>query len=323
MSYSESVELGVDQFLAHKRALGRKYLSEEAELRLLIAFAAERGVTGLQELTPALLDDFLGSRPRSRPRSFNHLLGVVGCLLDWAVSQQLLEVSPLRARRRRVTSNRIPFLFDPAQARRLLDAAGGLADNSRAPQRGVSYRTLFALCYGLGLRAGEVCGLCLGDVDAARDLLVVRGGKFGKSRLVPHGPKIAALVGEQLDRRHRKGAVHDEEPLFTFDGTRHVHPGTASQTFHQLVLTLELPVPDGVSPPRLHSLRHSFAVGCLLRWYREGLDPAAKLDQLSTFMGHVAPSSTAVYLTITPALLEEANRRFERFAEPAWTETQR
>jgi integrase len=73
----------------------------------------------------------------------------------------------------------------------------------------------------------------------------------------------------------------------------------------------------------LHSLRHSFAVGRLLRWYREGLDPAARLHQLSTFMGHVDPGSTQVYLTITPALLDEANRRFEAFAQPAWTEAAR
>jgi integrase len=323
MSHSESIELTVDRFLEHKRALGRKYLSEEAELRLLIRFAAGQGVIGLEELTPALLDDFLGSRPRSRPRSFNHLLGVVACLLDWAVGQQLLVVSPLRARRRRAAATRIPFLFDQAQARRLLDAAGALADNARAHQRGVTYRTMFALCYGLGLRAGEACGLRLGDVDTTRDLLIVRGGKFGKSRLVPHGPRIAQLLGEQLKRRRGSASIDENAPLFTFDGLRSVHPCTASQTFHQLVLTLELPVPAGVSPPTLHSLRHSFAVGCLLRWYREGLDPAARLHQLSTFMGHVAPSSTAVYLTITPALLEEANRRFERFAEPAWTEPAR
>jgi integrase len=151
----------------------------------------------------------------------------------------------------------------------------------------------------------------------------VRGGKFGKSRLVPHGPRVAELLSEQLERRHRNGALSGEEPLFTFDGLRTVNPCTASQTFHQLALALDLPVPEGVSPPRLHSLRHSFAVGCLLRWYREGLDPTARLHQLSTFMGHVDPSSTAVYLTITPALLDEANRRFERFAEPAWTETTR
>jgi len=68
--------------------------------------------------------------------------------------------------------------------------------------------------------------------------------------------------------------------------------------------------------PRLHCLRHSFAVGTLLRWYREGIEPQDRLLHLSTFMGHVQPSSTAVYLTITADLLREANQRFERFASP-------
>jgi site-specific recombinase XerC len=123
---AERIELVIERFLEHKRALGRKYLSEEHELRLLVRFATAREITRLDQLTPGVLDDFLGSRPRSRPRSFNHLLGVVGCLLEWAVSQQLLTVSPLKTRRRRATSNGIPFLFDQAQARRLLDAAGAL-----------------------------------------------------------------------------------------------------------------------------------------------------------------------------------------------------
>jgi integrase len=67
----------------------------------------------------------------------------------------------------------------------------------------------------------------------------------------------------------------------------------------------------------LHDLRHSFAVGTLLRWYRGGTDPGAGLLKLATFLGHVDPNSTAVYLTITTALLQEANRRFEAFANPA------
>src|SRR5450756_760423 len=190
---SESLAVVVDRFLAHKRALARKYQSEARELRLLVRFADERGVTTLDTLTPALLEDSLASRPRSRPRSFNHLLGVVRCLLDWAVSQELLDASPLRVRRRRATASRIPFLFDAAQARRLLAAATGLPDNPRALGRGPTYRTIFALCYGLGLRAGEACGLRIGDIEVERALLVVRGGKFGKSRLVPHGPRMGAL----------------------------------------------------------------------------------------------------------------------------------
>jgi len=314
---SGNLESAVAAFLTHKRALGRKYHSEEAELTLLVRFSEQRGVSHLDELTPALLDEFVASRPRTRPRSFNHLVGVVACLLDWAVTQQLMDASPLRTRRRRETAQRIPFLFDAVQARRLLDAAAGLPDNSRANGRGSTYHAIFALCYGLGLRAGEACGLRLGDVDTERQLLVVRGGKFGKSRLVPHGPRVGELVARQVGRGHGSAA---NDPLFSFDGRHCVHPGTASHTFHHLVADLQFPIPDGVSPPVLHSLRHSFAVGCLLRWYRDGLDPSARLYQLSTFMGHVDPTSTAVYLTITPELLAEANRRFEVFAEPAWTE---
>ena len=63
-------------------------------------------------------------------------------------------------------------------------------------------------------------------------------------------------------------------------------------------------------------LRHSFAVGTLLRWYRAGIDPQSRLLQLSTFLGHVGPETTAVYLTITDQLLQEANRRFGQFARP-------
>ena len=316
---STSLATTVAGFLAHKRALGRKYLTEEATLRLLVTFCNQHGVTELEELTSSLLDAFIASRSRTRARSFNHLVGVVGNFLAWAVSQQCLEASPLVRTRRRETERRVPFLFDAAQARRLLKAAAALPDNPRATDRGPTYHTIFALCYGLGLRAGEACRLRIGDVNTERQLLVVRGGKFGKSRLVPHGPRIGELLAHQLERR-RGGS---DDPLFSFDGRRSVHPCSASQVFHRLVMTLAFPLAEGVCPPVLHCLRHSFAVGCLLRWYQEGVDPQARLYRLSTFMGHVSPVSTAIYLTITPQLLAEASRRFEAFATPVWTEERR
>ena len=318
-----SLELTVSRFVDHKRAVGRKYESEEAALRMLVRFAEERDAGQLEQLTPALLDDFLASRSRSRPRGFNHLLGVVRRLLDWAVARELLEASPLRTRPRRETAKRIPFLFDTTQARQLLDAAAALPDCTQAPLRGATYRTIFALCYGLGLRVGEASALRVGDVDRSRSLLVVTRGKLGKSRLVPHGPRIGELVAQQLQRRSDGVRLDDDAPLFTFDGRRSVHPRSVSVTFHRLVLALGFTAPAGVSPPVLHSLRHSFAVGCLLRFYRQGLDPAAQLQRLSTFMGHVDPVSTAVYLTITAQLMDEANRRYEAFAEPVWSEMTR
>lgn len=313
---NDSLAAAVGDFLAYKRALGRKYLTEEATLRLLVDFADEHRVVCLHELTGPFLEAFVASRPRRRAGSFNHLVGVVGCFLDWAVVQGRLGASPLRRVHRRETDDRLPFIFDAAQVRQLLDAAAALPDNPRGMNRGAIHHAIFALCYGLGLRAGEACGLRVDDVDTDRQLIVVRGGKFGKSRLVPHGPRMGELLARQLQCQGGRG----QDPLFSFDGQRCVNPATPSQAFHRLVVELGFAVPDGVASPRLHSLRHSFAVGCLLRWYREGIDPASRLLRLSTFMGHVSPDSTAVYLRITPQLLAEGAARFEAYAEAAWSE---
>jgi site-specific recombinase XerC len=164
---SDSLTAAVADFLAHKRALGRKYQTEEATLRLLLAFTGQQGVDGLHQLTPGMLEAFVASRPRVRARSVNHLVGVVCCFLDWAVAQQRLAASPLRRTRRRESDVRLPFLFDVGQTRRLLAAAAALPDNPRAAGRGPTYHAIFALCYGLGLRAGEACGLRIGDVDTS------------------------------------------------------------------------------------------------------------------------------------------------------------
>jgi integrase len=106
----------------------------------------------------------------------------------------------------------------------------------------------------------------------------------------------------------------DEAPLFSLRAGRPINPGTVSQVFHALVPRLQLELPPGVSPPRLHDLRHSFAIGALTRWYRQGVDPTTQLLALSTFLGHVDVNSTALYLTTTPELLAQANRRFQAFA---------
>jgi site-specific recombinase XerD len=313
----------IERFLVHKRALGRRYENEAKALRLLDRFLVHRGVARLEEITPELLEEFLASRPRGRPRSYNALLGVVRVLFDWLVTQGALADSPVRARPRRSTAHRIPYLFDAAHARRLLDVAGGLPDNSRAPLRGPTYRTIFAVLYSLGLRVGEVARLQRCDVDFDRQLVVVRGAKFGKSRLVPFGPRLGELLRQYVDLRERQrgGALVPNDPVFSFTCRGHIHPGTISQTFHQLIPRLGLAIPAGVAPPHVHNLRHAFAIGTLLRWYRAGLDPAGRLFHLATFLGHVSPSSTAVYLTITDALLEEANQRFVELAAPAIAET--
>ena len=307
----------IQRFVAHKRALNRRYDTEEQALRLLDRYLVERCITDLGGVTPDVLCAFLDSRPRLRPRSYNHLLGVTRRLFDWMVEQEMLAVSPVRVRPRRETTRRLPYLFDLPHACRLMEVAAALPDNNKAPLRGPTYATIFALLYGLGLRVGEVARLTRADVDLDRRLLVIRETKFAKSRLVPFGPRMTMQLTGHIDLRERRsGPLMRDAPMFTFTAGRPIHPGTITQTFHALVPRLGLTLPVGVASPRLHDLRHSFAVGTLLRWYRDGADPAARLLHLSTFLGHVDPASTAVYLTITADLLRAASTRFERFAAP-------
>lgn len=305
----------IERYLAHKRSLGCSFRTEERGPRLLGRFLIERGIKTVEEIEPDLVEAFLASRPRTRSRSYNHLLGVVRRLFDWLVQQGVISRSPVRTRLRRETARRIPFLFDVDQACGLVEFAGRLPDRSHAPLRGCTYRAVFALLYGLGLRVGEVSRLCGGDVDFGRQLLVIRNTKFSKSRLVPFGPRIGRLLEDYIVRRTTHyGPLSAQGPLFSFGGSKAISSTAISETFHRLFAQLKLAIPPGVSAPRLHDLRHSFAVGTLLRWYRDGIDPSTRLLQLSTFLGHADPVSTAVYLTITPELPAHASRRFERFA---------
>jgi len=312
----------IHAFLAHQRALGKRFGSEEDGLCLLDRYLLAQQVTTLDAITPAVLAAFVTSRPR-QPRGFNTLVSTLRRFFDWLVLHEVLVQSPLQIPPRRCPPPRRPFLFNRHQAQRLLEAAAHLPDGPHAYQRGATYQLALALMYGVGLRVGEVARLCRQDVDLQRQLLVIRQTKFAKSRLVPCGPRLMARLAAQLHQAEQRcGALRPDHPLLSLarDHTRPLRPKAISRTFQQLVPQLHLTFPPGAAPPRAHHLRHSFAVNTLLRWYRAGLDPAQRLLHLSTFLGHVDPSSTAVYLTITAELLQEASDRFARLAVPLLTE---
>src|SRR5262249_19607623 len=153
------------------------------------------------------------------------------------------------------------------------------------------------------------------DVDLVRQLLVIRQTKFAKSRLVPFGPRLAARLAAYLHHADQRcGPLQPAHPFLSVarEKTSLRRSMSMNHAFHHLIPHLNQTLPPGVEPPRAHHLRHSFAVGTLLWWYREGINPAERLLHLSTFLGHVDPSSTAVYLTITAELLQEASDRFAR-----------
>lgn len=309
----------INEFLTTKRALGKSYLCEEKVLRLLDRYLAARQIKTLPDITPELIESFLASRPRPSAKSYNQLISALRRLFEWLKIHNMISDSPVHAKPRRITTQKAPFIFDATQAKCLLETAAQLPSRSTAPDRGATYRMIFALLYALGLRVGEVSRLQIHDIDFQRNLLVIRQTKFSKSRLVPFGPRVGVVLLDYFQQQTKRyGRLALEQPVFSFSRTtvRPISTNTISWTFHQLIPQLNLCVPPGVSQPHLHCLRHSFAVGTLLHWYRSGIDPARRLIHLSTFMGHVSPSSTAVYLTITTELLQSANKRFERFAIP-------
>ena len=227
---------------------------------------------------PALLDDFLASRPRSRPRSFNHLLGVVRGLLDWAVTQRaaagLAAAGPPTPRDRRRASR---SCSTSPQARRLLDAAAGAAGQPAGPRPRARPTTRSSpSATGSGCAPARPAG-CASATSIPTAICwscgAASSARAGSSRT---GRASASCSPSRSQRRARRRRAGDDAPLFSFDGRRCVHPGTASQVFHQLVADARSPGPRrGLAADGCTICATPSRSGCLLRWYREGLDPSA------------------------------------------------
>ena len=304
-------------FLKYKRQLRKSYLTEAFDLRLFDRYLCQLEITEKQLVTNRVVEAFLNSRQRKTSRSFNGLLGTLRRFFSWLVLQETIAQSPVSVQPKRRGIARRPFILSCAQVEQLLNAATNLRTTKHAPRRGHTYRMIFALLYTLGLRVSEVTNLKVKDVDFERHLLIIRETKFLKSRLVPFGPNLAQRLVTYIAFCCANGRT-PEQPLFSFDPKRN-HPiarGSIGNTFRRLLPYLNLQLRPGENPPRLHDLRHSMAVGTLLRWYQEGKDPSNLLLHLSTFLGHSDISSTSVYLEMTEELLHAAGQRFEKFASP-------
>ncbi|HEX9772726.1 MAG TPA: tyrosine-type recombinase/integrase [Steroidobacteraceae bacterium] len=200
-----------------------------------------------------------------------------------------------------------PHLYTTDEVAALMREASDL----RHPLRAASYATILGLLATTGMRVSEALALDRDDVDGDRALLTVRTSKFGKSRHVPLHRTTLAALGDYARRRDRL-RPHRRSPAFFLSstGSRVIH-----QNFqHVFVRLLERTGLDRGRGrrPRIHDLRHSFAMAIVRDWYRAGLDVERRLPWLSTYLGHVSPSTTYWYLTATPELLTAAGERAER-----------
>lgn len=193
----------------------------------------------------------------------------------------------------------VPYLYSDDDITALMAAAGQL----RSPLRAATIQTIIGLLTVSGLRIGEALRLDRDDVDLAAGVLHIRQSKFGKSRQVPlHHSTLDALA--TYARRRDQLCPRPQDPAFfvSLAGTRVLYCN-----FH--LAWLDLVRQAGLKPrsprcrPRPHDLRHGFAVRTLLGWYRDGVDVAASMPLLSTYLGHVHPANTYWYLSAAPELL--------------------
>jgi integrase/recombinase XerD len=207
-----------------------------------------------------------------------------------------------------------PYIFSEAEVAKLLHASSGLKRSPLSPLRPEAIRLAIILLFTTGIRRGELLNLTIGDYDRRESTLHIRQTKFYKSRLLPINSGIADEIDHYLRARsQRKLSVSPDTALIwnpSWGGG--AYSGTSlRRSLQPLLQKCRIATAKGKTP-RIHDLRHSFAVNALLRWYRAGADVEAKLPLLATYLGHGSAVSTHYYLHFIEPLRTAASERFAK-----------
>lgn len=294
-------------YLAMRRALGYRLVRAEALLGQFLTFVEARGETHLRRATAvAWATAPTGDRPSGwATQRLSLVRGFATYLHTLDPATEIPATDLLSGRARRAT----PYLYTDDEVRALVAAATGAF---RPAHRVATVQTLIGLLAVTGLRVGEAIALDQHDLQRDDGVLVVRSGKFGKARELPlHGTTITALT-QYLDRPDRPRTTPATPALLVSAvGTRLILCNV-QYAFRTVIRRVGLQPRSTACRPRLHDLRHRFAVCTLLEAYRQGLDPQTRLARLATYLGHVDPKHTYWYLSAAPELLQLAGDRLER-----------
>jgi integrase len=292
-------------YLAVRRALGYQLERAAKLLDQFLAYVEQSGEEHLRVETMlawARLPDHAARSWASARLSVVRRFAVHVHALDPANEVPASDLLPWR--RCRAT----PYLYSDEELARLLTAT----DTLRTPHRVATFRTLIGLLAVTGMRVGEALALDRDALDATDHVLTIRLTKFGKSRELPVHPTTVAALHAYLHRPDRpRPAARTPAILVSTAGTRLLYTNV-QWTFHRLVQRAGLTPRSAACRPRLHDLRHRFAVRTVMDAYEQGHDPEHRLALLSTYLGHVDPNATYWYLSAAPELLSLASDRLER-----------
>lgn len=303
----------IEAYLALKRSLGRKFSNEAAVLRHLDAFLASH-CPSCRELTGDLFNRWAATRERLSPTVRRNWMRIVRnfCLYQQRSRPEAFVPDPLTFPTNH--QSRQPWIISEADVARLLAATAYLRPSPRSPLRSENLRVGILLLYAAGLRRGELLRLTLGDFNCKEGTLLIRATKFHKSRVVPLSPSVLAELSAYLTGRRQRRLPMEAASALLWHGTRggRGYSGTGfAQNWSALCKALKI-FNDHGKTPRIHDLRHSFAVQALKRCYLNGEDVQVRLPFLSLYLGHVSVVSTHYYLPFVEALRSEASDCFHQ-----------
>ena len=302
----------VAEYVVIKKSMGMRFRTESV---ILNAFCRAMNDIDIIQVDPKSVQDYLrGTGPITTfwHRKFEALNG----FYRFTLSRGYVPCSPLPTIIPKRPTSFQPYIYTRDEFRRLIELTDILDSNKRFIVQAAAFRALLFMLYGTGLRIGEALSLSMADVELPKCLLTIRNTKFFKTRWVPIGPQLTAeLVFYEKKRRQIPCPEQNQSAFFSTKWGDKLALSTTERTFRLLCENAGIRRIDGGRfQPRLHDIRHTFALNRLISWYREGADVQRLLPFLSTYLGHIDVAATRRYLAMTPELLHEASLRFELYA---------
>jgi integrase/recombinase XerD len=292
----------VEDYLRLRRALGFKL---ERAGRLLPQLVAYLEAAGAATVTSELAIAWARQPGRARPSHWAQRLAIArGFARYLQTIDPAAEVPPpgvFPARRHRPA----PYLWSPRDVSRLLEGTRAL----RSPLRAATLEALFGLLGATGMRVGEAIALSLDDIDLGAGVITIREAKFDRSRLVPLHPTVTEALSRYAAERDRLCPKPRTRAFFLSSAGTPLDRSGVGKAFRTITTAIGVRTP--AVRPRVHDLRHSFAVRTLIRWQRSGVSVDEHIAALSTYLGHISPADTYWYLSASPELMALAAERLQ------------
>jgi integrase/recombinase XerD len=300
----------LDDYLAVRRSLGFDLSFEERMLRVFTRFAKDEGAG---HITADLFLRWKAAFGKANNNTWAQRLGMVRAFARWLKGyDERTDVPPQGLVLGKWHRSR-PYIYSEKEVATLVARAAKL--RSRYGLRGWTCSTLFGLIAVTGLRINEALKLDDDDMDLDAGVITVKRGKNGKARYVPIAPSTIERLAVYRNERMRLLGETMGAFFCNDDGRR---PTDCCARYNFAAVSQDMGLREAQRfcrhgrGPRIHDLRHTFAVRTIMDWYRKGLDPDREMIRLTTYLGHSNPDHTYWYIEAVPELLQLASERAER-----------